>query len=405
MLRDLFFTDLHLEMFSACLLAAWVVVAVVYVWLKIYDYNSIHKARKTADSTPEEHIVGRAPSISVVIALNGQRNVLADTLPAILNQEYPNFEVVVVDDGLSEEHAVTLQQLQQQYRNLRVSELPKTTLYISRKKLAITLGVRAAKGEWIVLTEPDSTPNSAHWLMNMASKMNADKDLVIGYSNYEDDGSPFSRRIRFERFMLESVYVRAVLRGRPLGGDGCNMAFRRDMFLAQKGFSGNVSLLRGEDVFLVDAFSREDNVAFLYDKVAAVTQKVGSKKSWKNEKISRMQAFRSLKRQSRRQLRRYDLSWGISLLYGILPLVYWAYGACLVYGQSNLMPRYVLDGIVLLLYILLPFVGLLTLNRSARGVEEKSFGLYPLYFEALRGSRRIYYEVMRYHNRRNLFRH
>lgn len=405
MLNELIFADLQLDLLSVWLIIIWGIVCVAYLWFKLYYNNAIYKAQKKASLFGTNHTVEHAPFISVVIALNGQRNVLVDSLPSVLDQEYPNFEVIVVDDGASEEHAVTLQQLQQNYRMLRVSTLPKSALYISRKKLSITLGVRAAKGEWIVLTEPDCIPNSSHWLMNMASKMNSDKDLVIGYSNYEDNATYFGRRIRYERFVLHSIYVRSILCGKPLGADGCNLAFRRDTFLRGKGFSGNVSLLRGEDVFLVSAFSKEGNVALVYDKVAAVGQKECSKKSWKNEKISRMQAFRFLKVRSRWLLFLYDLSWIVSFLYGILPLVYWAYGVYTVYGMSVVMPRYILDSVIFLLYVALPLVSLAVLNRSAHIVDAKSYGLYPLYYDMMRPFRRVYYEVMRFRNRRNMFRH
>lgn len=405
MLGKMFWADLHLDFLSVCLLTVWMIICMAYLWFSLYYNNAIYKARKKTGNVCANHAVERAPFISVVIALNGQRNVLSENLPAILDQEYPNFEVIVIDDGVSEEHAVTLQQLQQHYHMLRVSMLPKSTLYISRKKLSITLGVRAAKGEWILLTEPDSAPNSPHWLMNMASKMNSDKDLVVGYSNYEDDSTCFCRRIRFERFMMQSVYARSILSGRPLGADGCNLAFRREAFLRGKGFSGNVSLLRGEDVFLVDTFSKPGNVAYIYDKVAAIEQKVCSKKSWKNEKISRMQACRFLKARSRCLLHLYDFSWIVNFLYGVIPLVYWAYGAYTVYGTSVVLSRYILDFVVFLLYVTLPLVSLAVLNRSVRMVENNSYGLYPLYYEMMRPFRRVYYEVMRFRNRRNMFRH
>lgn len=118
-----------------------------------------------------------------------------------------------------------------------------------------------------------------------------------------------------------------------------------------------------------------------------------------------MQACRFLKARSRCLLHLYDFSWIVNFLYGVIPLVYWAYGAYTVYGTSVVLSRYILDFVVFLLYVTLPLVSLAVLNRSVRMVENNSYGLYPLYYEMMRPFRRVYYEVMRFRNRRNMFRH
>lgn len=407
MQTDVWLAALCLDRVSLILLTAWGMVSLAYIGVKCAYANAITAARRrTLRQFASEYSNGRAPKVSIVVALNGQRGVLADSLPAWLGQAYPDFEVIVVDDGESEEDALTLQQLQHRDSRLRVSHLPTSTLYISRKKLAVTLGVRAAKGEWVVLTEPDCRPRSAHWLMNLASRMQRHTDVVVGFCNYADCGTGFCRRARFERLVLQAVYARALLRGKPVGADGGNLAFRRSAFLERGGFSGNVQLLRGEDVFVVDVLARADNVAWAYDSVVATEQLLCSKKGWKNEKIARMQAFRALRPTGRKQLAAYDWSWGVSLLYWLLPWAYVAYGAYShQYVADYSVARMVLDGCLLADYVILPCVGLVLWQRTARVLGERGFGCYPWVYDALRPWRRLYYELMRLHNRRSLFRH
>ena len=162
-----------------------------------------------ADNSSANDAYGQhLPSVSIVITAHDNAAELRRNLPLVLAQQYPgNYQVIVVAEKGDSETEDVLKLLSAD-KHLYYTLIPESSRYMSRKKLSITIGVKAAQSEWIMLVEPSCRPESEHWLATMARNCNKDKDLVIGYSSYDDDAKMYQR---FERMLTQCYSLRILL--------------------------------------------------------------------------------------------------------------------------------------------------------------------------------------------------
>ena len=142
---------------------------------------------------------GGEKSMTVIICCHNEGDALETNLPKIMEQRSVKFEVVVVDDCSSDSTPEVLKRMENRYSNLRHTFVPVTARYVSHAKLAVSLGVKAARHEWIVMTRPTCAPVTDLWLKAMSSCFAEGTDIVLGYANYADDDTLAAGRAVFER--------------------------------------------------------------------------------------------------------------------------------------------------------------------------------------------------------------
>ncbi|MDE6490447.1 MAG: glycosyltransferase, partial [Muribaculaceae bacterium] len=218
----------------------------------------------------------------------------------IFAQDYPApLEVIVVNDGKNEEVKDAVTRLQTHHRNLHITFTPMQARNLSRKKLAVTVGIKAARHDTILLTDDSCMPSSDAWLKSMCVPL-ADPvtEIVIGHSRHTTDDSP-SRT--FSRAADATVYLSAALRGRPYRGDGHNLAYRRDTFFRNKGFSRSLNLHDGDDDIFINEVASQRNTAVALSTDAIISTDAGnSAKSYRQECIRRAFTARFLRKGARR---------------------------------------------------------------------------------------------------------
>lgn len=193
----------------------------------------------------------RKPKVSVIIASENAADELAENLPVILTQDYPDFEVIVVNNGSTDESETLLQSLQLKHPHLYITYLPYSNdITFGRRKLALTIGIKAAKGEALLFTEPYSKPVSDQWISSMMEELPDGKDVVLGYSFYSRTKTFFNRIARFDNHLFSMQYISMALKSRPFTGIYRNLAFRKHLFFDNKGFAAFLNLENGEDVFI-----------------------------------------------------------------------------------------------------------------------------------------------------------
>jgi glycosyltransferase involved in cell wall biosynthesis len=233
------------------------------------------------------------PPLSVVISAHDESEALRKSLPAILEQDYPNFEVIVINDGSTDETDDVLKIFASQYKNLYHSFTPSGSRYLSSKKLALTLAIKAAKNDWLVFTEPDSAPQSNQWLRLLARNFTERTDIVLGYVG-EAQTERKKRIISFDRMLTAMRYLGFAISGSPYMGMGRNMAYRKALFYKEKGFSRHLDLLRGEDDLFINTTATSLNTRVEADPQAAVRVD-SSTRSWKAEKTGYLATGKELK--------------------------------------------------------------------------------------------------------------
>ena len=135
------------------------------------------------------------PPLSIIICARDESDNLLRNLPSILEQDYPNFEVIVVNDGSTDESEDILKLMSARYPQLYHTFTPDGSRYLSRKKLALTLGIKASKHDWLVFTEANCKPTSNQWLRLMARNFTSKTDIVLGYSNCQSNKGWTNKRI------------------------------------------------------------------------------------------------------------------------------------------------------------------------------------------------------------------
>ena len=147
-------------------------------------YNRIH-AHNKAVRKEAVHFTQEMPPLSVILCARNEADNLRKILPAILEQDYPQFEVIVINDASTDETEDVLGFMEEKYPHLYHSFTPDSARYISHKKLALTLGIKASKHDWLVFTETNCMPASKDWLRLMARNFTSQTQVVLGYSGYD----------------------------------------------------------------------------------------------------------------------------------------------------------------------------------------------------------------------------
>lgn len=231
------------------------------------------------EPAPEKSDAG---GISVVVLLGDDYWYLEHTLPKILAQEYPDFELVVVEVGTTEDFSDRLIILREQYPRLTVTRMENDPRFPISNKIAYNLGIKAARYDNIMLTAPDAFPVSPKWLGQMSHGFRRG-DIVIGYCGLERLEGFASRLRRSSRLFSSVRYLSAALRGRPYRGILQNIGFKRSIYFENRGFD-HLNMNIGEDDLFIQMLAKTARAAVVVSPVATVRQKQWGGGSWWWEK-------------------------------------------------------------------------------------------------------------------------
>lgn len=254
------------ELLSEVTLESLVMLSVLTVLLCIevcYLYAVYNKVPRYATRCRKGGVAYNStlPFVSVIVYAHAQDSeALLHLLPRLLSQRYPKYEIIVVNDDTTEElrNAVALYECE--YKNVYQTSVPEKVYNVSRKKLGITLGVKAAQGDVIVLTEAHCMPTSDEWLASMARNFVPGIDVVLGYARMAKQAGDRRWGFHFaDRVVFGLRYLAYAVIGHPFMGVGANLAYRKETFFANKGFSGNLNLHFGDDDLLVNEIANKRN--------------------------------------------------------------------------------------------------------------------------------------------------
>jgi poly-beta-1,6-N-acetyl-D-glucosamine synthase len=197
--------------------------------------------------------------VTVVICARDEAVNLARNLPLILEQDYPDFEVVVVNDCSEDDTENVLDSLKQKYPNLRSTFIRRDLRFSHGKKLALTIGLKAAVNKWVLLTDADCHPASRHWISGMQKHFVSPNDLVLGYGGYTAEKGFLNKAIRYDTFFIAVQYFSFAMAGFPYMGVGRNLAYRRSLFFENRGFASHLRLESGDDDLFVNETAKKGN--------------------------------------------------------------------------------------------------------------------------------------------------
>ncbi len=207
------------------------------------------------------------PFFSIIICAKNEETNVRNNLPHWMAQNYvkadgsPNYEVVLVDDNSEDGSSYEYAKLTPLYPHLRIIQLKQSAKGIMGKKFPLSMGIKEAKSEYLLLTDADCVPSSDNWLTQMAKHHNGEKQIVLGVAPYNTNEGFLNTRMRYETFMTAMQYLSYALAGLPYMGVGRNLSYKRQLFNDVKGFSSHNMLLSGDDDLFINKVANSKNTA------------------------------------------------------------------------------------------------------------------------------------------------
>jgi len=258
--------DLYVELILLILFAFNVVIQLFYYW---YFFARL-AFRKIPEPLPQ------SIPVSVVISAKNEYTNLKRHLPLILDQDYPDFEVVLVDDASTDESDELLDEMDKQYERLKVIHIRQDLNFFKGKKFPLSIGIKSAKNDLILLTDADCRPASRNWIKLMASRFIDQTEVVLGYGPFEKRKGLLNKLIRFDCVHVAMQYLSYALRGIPYMGVGRNLAYKKALFYQSKGFTSHYKVASGDDDLFISQVARAGNTginihpgAFMYSRPSA----------------------------------------------------------------------------------------------------------------------------------------
>ena len=305
-----------LEISVAIILLLSLITQLAYYWIV---FAKLAFSRKK-DENPAKDF----PPVSVVIAAHNEYNHLKENLPSILEQDYPNFEVVIVNHASNDDTDSLLKEFSQKYTGLKVITIEQDLNFFHGKKFPLSIGIKSAANEVLLLTDADCKPASSLWIQKMAANYNNKVEVVLGYGPYKTEKGFLNRLIRYDTFIVAMQYLSFAIRGFPYMGVGRNLSYHKGLFYKQKGFISHYSIASGDDDLFIGAVAKKENTtvelapeSFIYSEPKHIF------KAWLNQKKRHMSTGRKYKKKFKLLLGSYGLSLIIFYLALLFLLISW----------------------------------------------------------------------------------
>lgn len=249
--------------FELIVLGILALMLVVQLFYFLYFFLRLSLFKSKSDNE-------KLPPVSVIICARNEEKNLIKNLPKIFEQDYPEFQVVVVNDRSWDETQDVLGAYQKKYDNLHVINIPDNNSHRAGKKLAVTLGVKGAKYEHLLFTDADCVPNSSNWISKMATSFQS-KSMVLGYSPYEKKKGFLNKLIRFDTVQIGVQYLSFALAGLPYMGVGRNMSYKKELFWSVSGFKSHYHIPSGDDDLFVNQVGKKSTVEIVFEPESQMT--------------------------------------------------------------------------------------------------------------------------------------
>ncbi len=265
----------------------------------------------------------QALPVSVIVCAHDEVENLDELIPLLLAQQHPAFEIIVVNDRSNDNTFDMLLAEAGKDHRLRMVHVNRTPAHVDYKKYALTLGIKAARYEWILLTDADCRPSGPGWISSMSSRFSDKTEFVLGYSPYIKTSGFLNVLIRFESLLTGIQYLSFASLGVPYMGVGRNMAYRRSKFLESKGFNNILHVTGGDDDLYVNQYANKNNTVVNMEPDAQIHSI--PKKSWSSffkQKVRHLSVGKRYRFGHRLMLGLFMLTWILSWFTAVALLLY-----------------------------------------------------------------------------------
>jgi len=307
---------------------AFIVVVIIQLMYYLFVFGKFAFA-KVQKSTPKRI------SISVIVCAKNEGENVARFIPLLAEQDYPDYEIILIDDASSDNTLEIFEQFEKQYSNVKLVKVQNNEAFWGNKKYALTLGIKASTKDYLLFTDADCYPTSKDWITTMSSQFTMHKTIVLGYGAYEKVANSFLNKIiRFETMLAAVQYFSWAKIGRPYMGIGRNLAYKKEEFYTVKGFISHMKIRSGDDDLFINQIAKSKNTAICYSPESfTYSQPKTTFKTWFTQKRRHVSTARYYKSFDKIQLALFYVSQMMFLVLAILLLAFqyqWIIVLCLV---------------------------------------------------------------------------
>lgn len=262
------------------LLSGFSLVAFLQLFYYLFYFQRLAFFKQRSRDKSQEH------PVSVIICARDEAGNLAANLPGSLVQTYHStHEVIVVNHHSQDDTRYLLDEFKKTFKDLHIVNLEYEAIGIPGKKYPLSMGIKEAKYEVVLLTDADCVPASELWIQKMQEGYENGIQIVLGYSPYRVKPGFLNKIIRFETFHSALQYLSFALAGSPYMGVGRNLSYKKELFFRNKGFSNINHLPGGDDDLFINMVATSDNTSIVIDPDAfTLSEPKKTFAEWMNQK-------------------------------------------------------------------------------------------------------------------------
>lgn len=325
---------------------AFALMVQLWYYLGYFSRLAFYKKKELPPNTP--------PTSIIICARNEDHNIV-EFLPCIFEQDYPEYEVVVVNDCSFDNTGDILKEFANKHPNLKVVTIKQDDYYSHGKKIALMMGIKGAKYEHLLLTDADCKPNSKDWLRNMMQHFTPETEIVLGYGGYEKQPGFMNKIIRFDAFMIALNFLSFALAGKTYMGTGRNLAYKKSLFFKMKGFASHYHIQSGDDdLFVNEAATKQNSKIEISIDSHTISRVKKTYRDWFRQKRRHVTTFKHYNSGSKFRLGMISFS----------QYLFFASFIALLIVQFNWI-------VVVILFLLRLSIQLIIFNKSMKQLAEK----------------------------------
>ena len=343
---------------------AWI-IQMAYHWILFRRLAFYKKQEKSCSYEP----------VSVIVCTRDAYEYLLDIIPVLLKQDYPEYEIVLVNDCSQDQTEEYLKDLARNNTKINLVNLTQNLNFFQGKKFPLSMGIKSAKYDLLLLTDADCVPSTDQWIKEMVKTYDKNTEIVVAYGPYFKRKGLLNKLIRFDTLYIAMQYLSLALAKKPYMGVGRNLSYRKSTFMKNKGFTSHYNIPSGDDDLFISQVANKTNTNVYIDSVNRVeSEPKRSWATWIRQKKRHYSTGIKYKPQTNRTL---GLLLGSRLAYypTLVALFFLPHAFNISLGEIY---YFVIIGIFALIHYITQFI---IYHKSAKQLGEKQLGLAftPIY--------------------------
>ncbi|WP_242204782.1 glycosyltransferase [Aestuariivivens insulae] len=292
---------------------SFIIVVCIQVVIYIFIYG------KFSFSKPKKPALKKLP-VSVIICAKNEAENLERFLPTIIQQNYPEFEIILINDASHDNTLEVMQKFAELHSNIKIVNVKPIETFWGNKKYALTLGIKASSHDLLLFTDADCKPTSKYWISGMISHFNTKTSIVLGFgAHIKIKNSFLNKLIRFETLITALRYFSFAKIGMPYMGVGRNLAYKKDLFFKANGFMNHMRIKSGDDDLFINQVATANNTNICFNKNSFTTSPAKTRfKDWFTQKRRHVSTAKYYKQKHKILL---ALTYSMQLLFWVLGLI------------------------------------------------------------------------------------